>query len=201
MFKYTKAAINLIINNLKLYGTIMRFGASLFSISYYIYSLISKTGNMIVNITLIILIGAYLIFETITLNKNIKSVRKVVHRSYKYVRLAFKAFTLGSLIYSIYLTSTHVNALRIILTTLMVILFIIEILFEIIRFLVEHNADFLFQAIKQDYEEAKKPVNDIRNVFRKMKGENIIQPSPKSKKILKLEKRIQKLKKDMNDDE
>ena len=194
MFKYTKAALSLVIDNLKLYAKIFKYSSLIFSLAYYIYSLVTETGNTIVNIILISLIGTYIIFETITFNKNLKLTKKIVNKSFRWIRLALKAFTLASTIYSVYLTSTHVNAIRIILTTLLLAVFIIQVIIEIVTIIVEHNAKFIIEGFAQDMQDIKKPVNDIKNVIRRIKGEEIIENTPKSKKVLKLEKRIQKIK-------
>lgn len=193
MLKYTKEAINVIKDNLKLYAKIVKYGSLAFSLAFYIYSLITNTGNYIVNIILISLIVAFLAFETITLNKNIKKVKNVVYKAYKWIKLIIKAFTLGSMIYSIYLTSKNVNAITIILVTLTIVAFMMQLILEVLILIIQHNADYFLDAIKQDFEDMKKPVTGIKNVFRKMKGEETISPTPKSKKILKLEKRMEKL--------
>ena len=194
MLKYTKAAVTLVKDNLKLYAKIFKYSSLIFSLAFYIYSICTDTGNFIVNIILISLLGAYLAFETITFNRNIIFIKKVVYKGVKWVKLVLKAFTISTTIYSIYLTSTHVNAVTIILTTLMIMMFIIQLIIEIVSLIVEHNIDYVLQAIHQDIEDMKKPVNNIKNVFRKMVGEEVIPEPKKSKKILKLEKRINKTK-------
>ena len=202
MFKYTKAAVNVFIRDMKIIANILKYGALSLSLAYYIYALVVGIGNNIINIILVSIIGCFALFELITLPFDInKLTKKIVNKIYKWSKLVIKAFTLGTTLYSLYLSSTTTNGLSIVLATLTTIIFVLQLIIEIISILFDRYKDLLFEAAKQDVDEMKnnlsKPAEKVINVVRKIGGKEPIDivPIEKSKKIIKLEKRMAKLEK------
>ena len=76
MIKYTKAAIDIMIRDIKILSNILKYLTLTLSLAYYIYALITQIGNIVVNIVLISLIGCFLIFELITIKIDINKVAK-----------------------------------------------------------------------------------------------------------------------------
>ena len=72
MFKYTKAAIDIVINDIKRYFNIFKYGSMFFTLLYFCYALYSKSGNFIINIILLFLFGVYGFFDLLTNNKKFK---------------------------------------------------------------------------------------------------------------------------------
>lgn len=202
MFKYTKAAVSVFIRDMKIIANIFKYGALSLSLAYYIYALVVGIGNNIINIILVSIIGCFALFELITLPFDInKLTKKIVNKIYKWSKLVIKAFTLGTTLYSLYLSSTTTNGLSIVLATLTTIIFVLQLIIEIISILFDRYKDLLFEAAKQDVDEMKnnlsKPAEKVINIVRKMGGKepiNIV-PIERSKKIIKLEKRMAKLEK------
>lgn len=197
MFKYTRASFRLIVNEFKRFLTIFKYGSLIFTISYFTYALISQTGNFIVNIILASLFVVYTIFELLTRNKNMKGTRKKVRRSYRWINLIFKTFTLGSMIYGIYITASNVKPISIILATLMIILWVLQVLMEIIVEVIEDKFELISDAFNKDVQDMqetiKKPVTVVSNVIKKIQGKEIEQKEEvKNKNIEKLKVIIEK---------
>ena len=192
MFKYTKASIELILEDIRKYCTIFRYGSLSFTSIYFIYALIAKTGNFITNLILAVLFFGYTIFDLATQKRNVKSVKKVIKRSYGVIRFGIRAFTLGATIYGFYTASTNVNPISTVLTTLMIIMWVLQVLLEIIMNVFEDKKDLVLAGIHRDLENMKKPVTDVGNFFKKVTGQEVPPAPPMSKEEKILEKRVQR---------
>ena len=194
MFKYTREAFIILKEDLTKYKRIFKVLSLIFTSSYFIYALISQIGIFAVNIVLASLFVLYTLFELITINKNIKLAKRVVKRVYKWINISIRSFTLGSMLYGIYTATTNVSAISTIIATLMIILWVIQVLFELVVEIIENKIDLFDKAFKQDVDDIKrtifKPVTAVSNVIKRLKGEEIEPIPEKNKTILKLEKRI-----------
>lgn len=171
MFKYTRTAIDIIISDIKKFSTIFNYGSLIFTSAYFIYALVTKTGNFIANIILASLFVGYTIFYFITKSMEMKTAKKIVKRSYKWIKIVIKTFTLGAMIYGIYITTTNVTPISIILATLMIILYVLQILLELACEIVEDKKDLLVEAVAKDMEIVTRPVSAVGNFVKRMKGE------------------------------
>ena len=193
MFKYTRTAIDIIISDIKKFSTIFNYGSFIFTSAYFIYALVTKTGNFIANIILASLFVGYTIFYFITRSMEMKSAKKIVKRSYKWIKIVIKTFTLGAMIYGIYITTTNVTPISIILATLMIILYVLQILLELACEIVEDKKDLLVEAVAKDMEIVTKPVSAVGNFVKRMKGEEVvIEEKEPSRELKILEKRMAK---------
>ena len=86
MFDYSIAAIKMIYDELKKWCKIFKVCFPIFTLIYYVYALIMKTGNFYVNIVLISLFVMYTLFELCTCKKNMKKTRKMVSKIYKWIK-------------------------------------------------------------------------------------------------------------------
>lgn len=193
MFKYTRTAIDIIISDIKKFSTIFNYGSLIFTSAYFIYALVTKTGNFIANIILASLFVGYTIFYFITKSMEMKTAKKIVKRSYKWIKIVIKTFTLGAMIYGIYITTTNVTPISIILATLMIILYVLQILLELACEIVEDKKDLLVEAVAKDMEIVTKPVSAVGNFVKRMKGEEVvIEEKEPSRELKILEKRMAK---------
>jgi len=193
MFKYTRASILLILDDVKKYSKIFKYGSLVFTTAYFIYALVMQTGNFIANIILATLFVGYTVFEFITAKMDIKTAKRVVKRSYNWIKLGIKTFTLGAMIYGIYTATTNVSAISTILATLMIILWVLQVLLELVIEIVEDKIDLVVAGWNKDMEDMKKPVTAVGNVIKKVKGESIDPAPEKSKEVLLLEKKIKEI--------
>ena len=193
MFKYTRTAIDIIISDIKKFSTIFNYGSLIFTSAYFIYALVTKTGNFIANIILASLFVGYTIFYFITRSMEMKTAKKVVKRSYKWIKIVIKTFTLGAMIYGIYITTTNVTPISIILATLMIILYVLQILLELACEIVEDKKDLLVEAVAKDMEIVTRPVSAVGNFVKRIKGEEVvIEEKEPSRELKILEKRMAK---------
>lgn len=193
MFKYTKAAVDIIIEDIKKYCNIFKYGSMIFTFAYFIYALYTNNGNVIVNIVLISLFFLYTVLDILTHNKDFKLLKKIIRRSYKSIKLLTKTFSLGVMIYGIYMATTNVSPISIILATLMIILWVLQLLFEIVIEIFNDKKDLLIAGWNKDIENLKKPVTTVNNFIKKVKGEEISEEKSNYPREIKvLERKINK---------
>ena len=196
MFKYTKAAIDIVIDDIRRYCNIFKYASFVFTFVYLGYAFFTGSGNFVVNIVLLSTLVLYFIFDLFTKNKDLKQLKKIVRRIYKVVKYSMKTFTIAVMVYGIYTASTNVSAISIILTTLMIIMWAIQLLFEMIVEIFEDKKDLIVAGWGKDIDNLKRPVTTVNNFIKKVKGEDIIEEeSNSSKEIRILERKINKDKK------
>lgn len=194
MFKYTRTAIEIIISDIKKYCNIFKYGSMLFTVAYFVFVLIMGFGNVYVNSILLTLFFVYIVLDFLTNKNEYKSLKKIVRRGYKWLKFINKSFSLGVMIYSVYMASNNVSGISIILTTLMIVTWVLEILLELIVMIVEDKKDLLVDAFNKDIEDIKKPVTKVNNFIRKIRGEEVIEELNVSKNIRILEKKMNDIK-------
>lgn len=196
MFRYTKAAIDIVIEDIKRYCVLFKFGSMLFTFIYFGYALYSKTGNIIVNSVLLGLFILYAFLDFFTHKKDFKPFKKFIRRSYKGLKFITKTFSLGVMVYSIYNATTNVSSISIILATLMIVMWVLQLLFEIVIELFNDKKDLIVAGWSKDIENLKRPVTSVSNFIKKVKGEDIFDEEIEvSKEIKVLERKISKDKK------
>lgn len=197
MFKYTREAINKIIDDFKLLSKVFKYSSQTITVAYLTYSIIAKVGNFYANLILLILFLSYTIFDFVVSDEENKFFKKVVRRTINWLKLSIKAFTLFILIYSIYTATTNPSATTIIFATLMIIVWVLQVLLELVIAVVEDEKDLVVAGLKRDIEDIKRPVTDVGNFFRRVTGQEVYtqeEDEPREIKILKkrMEKRKQK---------
>lgn len=187
MFKYTKAGINIIINDIKNLSKILKYVTLIGTAIYYLIAIILNIGYLAVNIILATLFTAYTIFDFLTDKKKNKKTRKIVGRSYTWISIGLRAFTLCATLYGMYLGTSNTSAISIILTTLIIILWVLEVLFEVIAQYITDKAKLIMTGFQKDTEFITK----VKNFFKS--GENKAELiSDDDENIIILEKQLEK---------
>ena len=176
--KYTKAAIELMVKDLKRLYLIFKYTLAALVIGYYVFAIFMGIGNMIVNI---ILASIYLIYIIVDFFVSKRRVKRQVKHTYVWAKLIVKAFSLGFTLYAMYTASEAVNPLAIILTGLMIIVWILQFLFELILLVIEMKIQLIYEGIRMDKENAKKPVTTVTNFFKKALGKEVIEKEEPTK--------------------
>lgn len=192
MLNYTRASLEIIMDDIRKYAKLFKNFSLAFTTGYFIYVLLTKSGFFIVNIILASLFLVYTCFELIVSKKEIKKIRKVVKKSYRYIVLGLKLFTLTALVYSIYTATTEISPLTTIFTTVMIVLWVLQVFLEIFVSIFESKVDLLIAGWNKDLEDIKQPITNIKNIFRRVKGEPLPPVKEKSKELLRLEKKIER---------
>ena len=88
MFKYTKAAVDIIVNDVRRYCNIFKYGTMFFTLAYFVYSICTNNGNLVVNIVLLSLFSLYAVLDLVTGRKDYKLFKR-----FKFFNGNFKCFT------------------------------------------------------------------------------------------------------------
>lgn len=192
MLKYTKAAINKTISEFKLFSRIFKYSFIILNFVYLTYKLITDKTNFIIYLVLLCLFIIYATFSLLfDYDKRFKKAKKLSRRIFKYTNLTFKFLVIGSNILCIIKASSNFNAITIILLLLSTIIWVLQIIIEIIIFIFESKRDLLMDAIKEDFKVVSKPVTGVSNFIKKIKGEEITKED-NSSSIQKLENYLSK---------
>ena len=197
MFEYSKTAFNKVFNDIKKLVYACDVSVQALMIVYLIYALIADGGKLWVNIPLLVLCAGYFLFFLITTkgnplhkpNPSAKRVGKIV----KYSKLLIKFCSLGVTLYGIYIATTKMTALSIILAAMSIVGWIFQVVFEIISLIIGNLFQLASEAVEADVEEIMRPVNTVKNFFKKATGQEIEQPKEKSKRRLWLDEKVAKL--------
>lgn len=171
MFDHTKSALKSTVKQIKFIANLFKYSTSAILIAYFIYTIFAKIGLIWANACLLALALFSLVFEIITdRSKSIsKSTEKTVKRSVKFIKLFIRALTLGTMLFSIYMSAKNVNGITIIVTTLAVISWILSFLFEVVHIILEKKVKALVNSFKEDFNHlthpfhAKEKVKDKEN--------------------------------------
>lgn len=198
MFDYTQVAWKQIVADFQK----VLYAISVFSqvvyIGYLIYAIAAGTGVLWVNIALLCLSVIYFVFFLIATKcgkktdgvKN-KIVKKLGAKIYKGCKLLLRIYPIALTIYGLYETAENVSFLSILLVCLMMIGWILQIVFEVIGAILSSRFALLFDGIKADVEEIRKPVTGVTNFFKKITGKETEQPKEPNKNQLKLREKVE----------
>ena len=196
MFKYTRAAVSMIIADLKLFYKIFRYISHASMIAYFIFAICMDIGFLPINIAMLSLIVVYSIVDLIV---DAKKPRKIIRRSYKWTILALKAVSLSFTIYGLYEAAEKANPVAIILATLMLIFWIIQVTLQIFVDIFEVKMNLFLAALKEDTrpvtDVATKTATTVKNIVHLVKGEpreTVVEPEEESKEIKSLKKYMAK---------
>lgn len=189
MMKYTSAAVTKILKDLNIISKAFKIITTLFFIGYFTYVLIAQKGMFIVNLTLAILFVLYSVFDLVTFNKKLRVTKKVVKRFYDIIKLILKVIPLAISIYSMYMATIESTPISIILLTLLIILWILQVVLEIVVIFVQEELEYLMAGVNED---VFKRIIGINNVLKKitLSGEKVEFEQPYEKELSKLEKYV-----------
>lgn len=194
MLDYTKAAIKKTVDDFRRVDYVRNLITQILYIFYLAYALFTGAGNFWANAVLGVLSLAYFIFFLIVttgkISKAKSKTQKTVALIFTRCKQLIKLFTLGVMLYGIYATTTHVTALSVILSALMIVGWILQLVFEVVFKFFINRAQFILEGMEADYEALVKPVKTVGNFFKKMAGKEIEQPKEPSKARQWLDKKV-----------
>ena len=184
MFEYSKAALGIIVDDLKRLIRVISTFLSIGIYAYLICAIIFQIGFLVANIILISTKVLYdiisnLIFKDKTKDK---AKKKIIKRSYTWTKLGINFITIALSMVNMALYSTQVSAIAIISTTLLIIMWVLQVLFEVVTFIFEQKSRLLIAGIQRDVKPIKATVNHIMNLL------NMVQESDKKEEIVDYEK-------------
>jgi len=193
MFDHTKAAFKKTVNDFKKIDLIRNIATQLIYIAYLIYAICIQSGYLIANIVLLTLAIAYFIFFLYMKTRGVKrNVKRTVKNVYKWSKQFVKLFNLGVMIYGLSITANHFTAPSLILASLMIVGWVLQILFEVVFQFFLRKAKFIMEGMEADYQKITKPVKSVGNFFKKVMGKEVKEEPAPSKDRIILEEMVSK---------
>ncbi len=197
MFEYTRAAFDKTINDFKLALHAFNILSQLIYIGYLIYAIVIPSATNYINIPLLIISVAYLLFYLVFYNKQdlaSKEQKSLIKHSFKWAKIGFKLISLVTTVYGIYTATHHVTTLSVSLAALMIVAWILSLALELISIYIETNIRMFQTALEADVEAILRPVQTVGNVIKKITGKEIEPPKEPTKTRKRLDKLVESFK-------
>ena len=173
MFEYSKLVFNQTVEDVKKLSTAVNFITQGVYVAYLIYAIVVGTGILGVNIGLLAISLAYLVFFSIMTAKEIKKtdakIKKRVKEVYKASKYIIQIPTLITAIITLATLENDHITFSLLFTVLMIVGYLLSIILSIIIKIVEDRAKKFAVAIEADIE----PLMNVVNTVRKFMGEKI----------------------------
>ena len=176
MFDHTRASVDHILMELRRFVFGFRITVQSVYIVYLLFAIFVPMGNLAVNIALLAIGVGYLIFTLIFdagEEKRERQTRITVRRWVNYTKLVLKAYALGVVIYTAAISLSHATPVSLLMPAITSVLFLIQVLFEIVLYYVETRAQLLFDSMTMDLEPITKPAARVGDFIRRVKGEEV----------------------------
>lgn len=174
LFSNTRLAVNKTVSDIKFSVRFANLCAQIFYIGYLIYALSANIGMPVANIVLLAISVAYFVFYVSTLGvltKAEKRLKSNAGHAYRWIKISLGAITLATTIYGIYVAASDVNPITIILATLAVIAWILQVALEFVVFFFEHHMYMIMDAVAADKEAITQPVRAVGDFVKKVATE------------------------------
>ena len=194
MFDYTKAIFYKTLADLKLFAKIWTISTLGVYITYLIYAIATGSGSLVANIILLTLTSIYFAFYLMMIIKGselLKARKKIVKKTYKYSKYVINAVTLSTALYSIWINPYNVHPFKLLVTVFMVIMLVVQLALEVSVIIVEKRFNMFIEAFHADIEVVTKPVNTVKNVFKKIVGQEVEPEKERSKDRVYLDKLVE----------
>ena len=128
----TKTAFQLIVEDFRRYALIMKWVFMGLSIATIVYGIVTKTGNLIINIVLLGVLLAYSVLDALLRVSANPNPTKKLRIFYAWIRITLNAAAIASSVYALYsATIEQVKPIEIVLAALSMMMFILKVLLEI----------------------------------------------------------------------
>lgn len=171
LFQNTRNAITSTINDIRSAVRTTNILTQLLYIGYLIYALCTSAGILPINIALLSISVIYFVFYACTYNpktRTLKRFKSNTRHAYKWIKLSLNAVMLSNTIYGIYIAASLINPVTIILATLSVIAWILQIALEFVTLFFEHHLNMLVDAFVADKDEFTRPIKAAGDFIRQV---------------------------------
>ena len=183
LFGSTRGAVNHLVKMAKRVAFVMALVAQFLYIIYLVYITVKDAGIIGVNITMGVLSVGYLIYFLIMEyrlsgmskeeRKAGRKVNKTVKKIYRFVKLTFKTMNLGIMFYGLWASEAISTTVSTIFTTLMIIVWIVELIIALGSVVISYVADVIMEAIEDDKnvmaDKVKEPGRALKKVGNRFK--------------------------------
>ena len=212
MLDYTKAIFSKTKKDLDTALTVFQFGTQILYIVYLVCILFTSSPIWYLYLSLLIVSVAFFVFDLVT-RSGIRSLRELgipffgtnEHKQRLYrtkkkrsnirrikfcISHTLKLLVLASSLYPIIVAPFDVHPIHIICTTAMILLWIMQIMLEILRMIFAGRLELFYEAMHADIEFVTKPVTSVKNVFKKIVGKEVEEPAAPTKERLFLDELV-----------
>ena len=209
MLDYTKAIFSKTKRDLDTALTFFQLGTQILYIVYLVCILFTQSKIWYLYLSLLIVSSAFFIFDIIT-RSGIKSLKELgipifgsnehkeklqrakrkrssIRKIKFYLSHTLKLLVLASSLYPIIASPYNVHPIHIICATVMMLLWIMQIVLEIMRLLFEGRLELFYEAMHADIEFITKPVNSVKNAFKRFVGKEVEEPMAPTKERIYLD--------------
>ena len=167
MFDYSRAALGLIVDDLRKLIRAVSFILSIGIYAYLVTAIFLNIGYLAANIALLAVKAIYDMLSLVLFrNKTCsKTKRKIVKRGYTWTKLGINFITIGLSMVNMAIFSTEVKPIAIVCTTLLIIVWVLQVLFEIVTFIFEQKSRLLIAGIQRDVRPIKNTLNSILDLL------------------------------------
>ena len=173
MLIYTRATLDKIVTDVKMFSRFFSIATLAFSIGYMIYAMASGVGVLWVNICLTVISVAYMVIYIMFAEKKdrtSKEVRRYSAHAFKCTKIVLKAYTVGLTIYGIYIAAEKADAIAIILALINLCVWGLQVMLELVSLVVERYKELLIASIQADVEQITKPVKTVIDTVKVFTG-------------------------------
>ena len=172
MFDYTRGMIHKTIEDIRKLLLAINVSSLLVYILFLFYAIIARNGIIWVNISLLCLVIAYLVFYVVKhedIDDDSKKLKKKVKRFYKWSKIAIKAVSLGITIFGLYASTVSPDFITILMTALTAIILVFSLIGEIVISFINKRIDSFKEAFEMDLQRYN-PVNAVKNMINVISG-------------------------------
>lgn len=168
MLTHTKAALQKIVGDFIKIGQAFEIIVFILSAGYFSFALGVGIGYVWANaLALAIVVAINVLRLVVRYTINNKRIKKISARVYRYGRIFVQTLSLAIMLYGIYTAAVSVNGISIILATLMTILWILQVLIEIVSVVLENKLEYFMAELHKDvdpvYEKYILPIIDAKD--------------------------------------
>lgn len=209
MLDYTKAIFSKTKKDLDTALTLFQIGTQILYIVYLTCILFTQSNIWYLYLSLLIVSVAFFIFDLVT-RSGIKSLKELgipffgsnehkkklqrakrkrsnIRKIKFYLSHTLKLLVLASSLYPIIVSPYDVHPLHIICSTVMILLWVMQIVLEIMRLIFQGRLELFYEAMHADIEFITKPVNSVKNAFKKLVGKEVEEPMEPTKERIYLD--------------
>lgn len=161
MFKYTAIAFRNFSTAFKKGKLTIGISLFIFTLAFCIYNLVMERGFFYITVALLSLCVMQSLFKILLRKKTTEKLKKALSHICKITTLALKTFTLAVTLYGIYVGTANADGISIILATLSIILWVLQVLLEIVMLVVVPKLELLWAGFLIDM----KPIFKLHDTF------------------------------------
>ncbi|MBR5140429.1 MAG: hypothetical protein IKV16_05170 [Clostridia bacterium] len=165
MFKHTFASVNLIKRELSFFAFLVTVFSTLFTVSFLIASIAIGRGYTWLNVLLLVLVSLnFAVYALIRMNGT-KEIRKISLHVYRITKILLGFIPLAVVIFSLAFTSAELSRIELVFLPLILLMWMMQVVFEISSIYVDSRLVIFADAIKMDVEGVVNPLLKIRNAI------------------------------------